>query len=251
MTRTYQHGRIHHFNFWGKVMKHAKQWLAAGLALGMTSLNASMPAQAEFFVQGVDVLDTDQNVIWMRDANLLNTLEGTTTGSYNTLIAAIISTNKGTVADTPDYFDGGSKKHTLTAADFKAGGFADYWGAIAFVKYLNFIRYGGSNKWTLPEVGRDASLGYSQTGDAYGALFYNELGGIATGPMPSGPFLNVQTAVDDSGDYSAYWFASTYAPNANYAWNFCSSNGFQWFSRKDFMMYVWPARPGKTEPALD
>jgi len=232
-------------------MKNAKQWLAAGLAFCMTALTGSIPAHSEFFVRGVAVLDTDQNVYWTLDANLLNTLEGTTTASYNALVTTIIAANGGSVADSPDYFDKGSKKHTLTAADFQPGGLADYWGALAFVKYLNSIYYGGSGKWTLPEVGNDTSLGYSQTGDAYGALFYNELGGIATGPMPSGPFLHVQTAVDDSGDYSAYWFVSTYAPNANYAWNFCSSNGFQWFSRKDFMTYVWPARPGPNQTGLN
>jgi len=226
-------------------MNHAKHWLAAGLALGTTALTAIMPAHAELVVQGVDVLDTDQNVIWMKDANLLNTLEGTTTASYNNLVTAIIAANNGVVSDSPDYFDGDSKKYTLTAADFSPGGYADYYGALAFVKYLNFIRYGGSNKWTLPEVGGDTNLGYGQTGDAYGALFYNELGGTPGNPMPTGPFLNVQNTFTDSGSYAAYWFGSAYAPNANYAWNFCSAFGFQWFSRKDFTQgHVWPARPG-------
>ena len=225
-------------------MKKAKRWLGVWLTLCMIILTVSIPALAELFVQGEEVYDTDQNVYWTLDANLLNTLAGTTTASYNALIADIIAANKGgIVVDTPNYFTGGSNKYTLTSADFAQGGFADYWGAIGFVNYLNSIRYSGSNQWSLPEV-RSGSLGYSRTENAYGALFYNELGGIATKAMPSGPFLNVQTAVDDSGDYSAYWYSSSYAPNPNYAWNLCSSNGLQWFSRKDFMMYVWPVRSG-------
>ncbi len=115
-------------------MKHVKQWLVAGLALGMAALTASMPAQADFLVQGVQVLDTDANVYLTLDANLLNTLEGTTTASYTALVTAIIAANNGgTVADTPDYFDGDSKKHAVTAADFQTGGYADYWGALGDV----------------------------------------------------------------------------------------------------------------------
>lgn len=192
-------------------MKPAKQWLAAGLVLGMTVVTASMPAQAELLsVQGVGILDTEQNIIWLQDANLLNTLEDTTTASYNALVAAIIAANKGVVADSPDFYDGDSRQYTLTAADFQPGGTATYWGALAFVKYLNITRYRGSNNWTLPRVGGDMTLGYNQTGDAYGKLFYNELRRTAGSAMPVGPFHKVS---------DPYWFGSEYALNANFAWN--------------------------------
>jgi hypothetical protein len=177
-------------------MKPAKQWLAAGLVLGMTVVTASMPAQAELLsVQGVGILDTEQNIIWLQDANLLNTLEDTTTASYNALVAAIIAANKGVVADSPDFYDGDSRQYTLTAADFQPGGTATYWGALAFVKYLNITRYRGSNNWTLPRVGGDMTLGYNQTGDAHGKLFYNELRGTAGSAMPVGPFIKFRTPI--------------------------------------------------------
>jgi hypothetical protein len=121
-------------------MKHINYVLAGSLAIAATSL----PAHAELVTQGVGVLDKTLNIIFTQDANLLGTMEGTTTTSYNTVVAAIIAANKGTIADSPDYFDGLSKSYTLTAADFQPGGQVDYYGAIAFVKYLNSIHYGNS-----------------------------------------------------------------------------------------------------------
>jgi len=105
-------------------MKPIKHWLVTVLALGVTASAASIPAQAEFLVQGVQVLDTDANVYLTLDANLLNTQEGTTTASYNALVTAILAANNKAIADTPDYFDGDSKKYTVAAADFQTGGFA-------------------------------------------------------------------------------------------------------------------------------
>jgi len=99
----------------------------------------------------------------------------------------------------------------------------------------------------LPDVGTDTNLGYNQTGNLFGALYYNAGGTPGTPPANISPFINVVSAYNDSGYYPAYWFGTSYAPDANYAWTFCSAFGFQWFNRKDFFVSVWPVRPGPAQ----
>jgi hypothetical protein len=214
-------------------MKKARQLLAAGLLLvfGISS------AHAELVSKYGGIYDTKANIIWSQDANLLGTLEGTTAASYNALVSAVIAANRGAVFDIPNYVDDGKPFHVLSAADFGTGGTASHWGAIAFVNYLNVIRYGGSNQWTLPFVPNDASsLGYEKTDNPFGELFYTELGGVAGHAIPASPFLNVQ---------DMYWFANdTYALNSNYAWLFSKNWGYQLFTHKDYLLFVWPVRPG-------
>jgi hypothetical protein len=217
-------------------MKYTKHLLIAGLSLCLSVLTA----HAKLLTDGVGVLDTDFNIVWTQDANLLNTMEGTTTTSYTNLVNAVNAANNGVVEDSPNYFDGHSYEHVLTASDFGPGGTADYWGAIAFVKYLNSINYGGSHSWALPSIGCDASLGYDQTGNVFGELYYTELGAAAGSTMPSGPFINVQV----TGFTGNYWFGSEYGPNANFAWYFSTNYGFQFFSQKRYYNYVWPVSPG-------
>ena len=217
-------------------MKQAKQLLAAVLALGLPALSA----RAELVTQGVGILDTKLNVIWTKDANLLATLEGSTPASYSALVTAIIAANNGTIEDVKNFYDGDSKKYVLSASDFGTGGTADYWGAIAFVHYLNKIHYGGSSGWALPSITEDAALGYNQTGNAFGELYYTELGAAAGSTIPNGPFINIQTGTGLAG----YWFAESYDLNANFAWFFSTTWGYQFFTHKIYQNYVWPVRPG-------
>jgi hypothetical protein len=213
-------------------MKNARQLLAALLLLAFDISSA----YAELISKSGGVYDTSLNIIWSQDANLLATLEGSTVASYNSLVTTIIAANKGIIADSPNYFDGDKPFHVLSTSDFGTGGAVDYWGAIAFVRYLNLIRYGGSNEWTLPFLPNDSSLGYDQIDNAFGELFYTELGGVAGNAIPAGPFINVQ---------SMYWFGHEYALNSNYAWFFSNSYGYQFFTHKDYQLFVWPIRPGK------
>jgi len=206
-------------------MKHAQQLLAAGFLLGLTTLTV----HAGLVSKGHGIYDSNLNVIWAQDANLLNTLEGSTTASYTTLVNAIISANKNVVLDSPNYFDNDTPRHVLTASDFGSGGTVDYWGAIAFVHYLNWIHYDGSDEWALPSLPINSSLGYDQTDNPFGELFYTELSGVAGSAMPAGPFINIQS----SG--AGYWFRNEYAPNANYGWFFAPTYGYQFFA--------WPVRP--------
>lgn len=226
-------------------MNHMQHMLAGALLLGASSLSA----HAELLTKGVGVLDTNLNIIFTQDANLLGTLEGSTTGSYNVLVAAIIAANKNSqVADSPNYFDGLSHVYTVTAADFQPGGMVDYWGAIAFVKYLNFIRYGGSNQWALPAITADDTIGFNQTGNAFGELFYTELGGVAGAPMPTtnAPFINIR---EQQNFVALYWFGSDYNPNANYAWVFNTTYGNRAYIQKAAVTYsyVWPVRPAPNQ----
>ncbi len=149
----------------------------------------------------------------MQDANLLGTLEA----SNSKLLSQIITANNGVIHDTPSFYDNGT--YNLSANDFGSSGTVDWWGAQAFVGYLNSISYKGSNQWALPSTPNEALLGYNPNNSQFGELFYNELGGcnplvqiqncIVTGaPVPAGPFSNVQSNV--------YWSKSEFASSSVY-----------------------------------
>lgn len=206
---------------------------AASVAIYQTRPYFNFPAK----VAGSVVANT--NVTWAQDANLLNTLES----ENSNLVNLIIGANNGVVSDSPNYFDGDSYVHVLTTADFGPNGTADYWGAIAFINYLNSIKYNGSNHWALPSVSYDESLGYNQIDNAFGKLYYVTLGATAGSTMPGGTFSNVQYG------NAGYWFGSEYAPNVNYAWFFSTNWGYQFFTHKNYYNYVWPVSPGPSKCA--
>jgi YVTN family beta-propeller protein len=209
---------------------------AASVAIYQTRPYFNLPEMTSKVARS---LAANTNVTWAQDANLLNTLES---GNSN-LVNLIIAANNGVVSDSPNYFDGDSYVHVLTTADFGPNGTADYWGAIAFINYLNSIKYNGSNHWALPSVSYDESLGYNQIDNAFGKLYYVTLGATAGSTMPSGTFSNVQTG------NAGYWFGSEYAPNVNFAWFFSTNWGYQFFTHKDYYNFVWPVSPGPSKCA--
>ncbi|QWF72240.1 DUF1566 domain-containing protein [Methylomonas paludis] len=222
-------------------MQHGKILLTATMLLSLNSLNA----QANLYITGggLGVYDSGINATWTRDANLLGSWEGAyQSTSYNNIVTAIINASSGVIHDTPNGFDP-TGTYTLTAADFGSGGTVDWWAGLAFVNYLDTQHYAGSSQWALPSTPDTVpSYGYNQTDSQLGELFYNELGGTASNPIPSGPFSNVQSL--------AYWSGTEFtanpslAPTPYLAWNFLSYNGFQDINFKNAQFSVWAVSPG-------
>jgi hypothetical protein len=115
---------------------------------------------------------------------------------YSAAVAAIIAASP-TIFDTPNIFDtppnGGS--HTVSSDDFSSSQLVlvTWFGAQAFVGYLNSIDYAGSNQWALPSAGANPQIGFNPTGSQSGRLFYDELGGTAGNPIPN----NAQRSPDN------------------------------------------------------
>ncbi len=188
---------------------------------------------------GLGVYASGMDATWTSDASLLGTLEANAiangdAGAGN-LITAIIDASGGVIRDTPNRSSNGT--YTLSAADFYTGtlgqGRATWWGAQAFVNYLNSIGYGNSNQWRLPTSN---AVGDYDNGSQMGALFYDELGGTADNNIPTNSLFSNQIT-------DQYWSGTEWEPNPFYAWKFNNSNGYQNFTGKNALLYIWAVRP--------
>lgn len=219
-------------------MQFNKPLLAAGLLMSLTTLTAEAALTSYIGADGAGlVYSSVSNVTWTQDANLFKTLYDTNNNLVN-LITVV----------TPSYNDPGWGFQELgdggTYDDFDiATGRLSWWGAKAFVSYLNSINYGGSAQWRLPNVivGSNLQGGYNQTGSELGQLFYNELDGTAHRNIPiTSSFNNVQ--VFD------YWFGteSDYESLPRYSWSFGTASGSLLNSgSKNFQAYAWAVSPGQ------
>ncbi|WP_415879796.1 PEP-CTERM sorting domain-containing protein [Methylomonas sp. TEB] len=229
--------------------------LAAGLLLSLTTLTAE--ATLTPYTSGGQslVYSSISDVTWTGDGNLLGTLEASNPNLVSTIISTI-----GSVTDTPNAYDtpANSGSHTLSTADFGANGRVNWFGAQAYVSYLNTINYAGSNQWALPTAGADPQLSYNQTDSQFGKLYYNELNKLAP-PYPgyigpfgifgdgrwgtsgtAGPFSNAQS--------SGYWSGTEVAPNPGLAWIFFTYDGYldRYFKiDENLQFFAWAVSPGQ------
>jgi hypothetical protein len=213
-------------------MRFNKPLLAAGLLLSLTTLNAEASLTSYTGAGGAGlVYSSVSNVTWTQDANLFKTLYDANNNLVN-LITAV----------TPSYYDPAYGTQLIgdggTIDDFDtATGRLSWWGAKAFVNYLNNITYAGSNQWRLPTS--NAIIGYNGTaGNELGQLFYSELGGTANSNIPNTPTFTNEQAY-------AYWSGTEYASNPTNAWNFDTGSGYQLYSNKSSQLYAWAVSPGQ------
>ena len=219
-----------------------------------------LPAQAALIAgtsSGINVVyDDDTNITWTSDANLLNTMQ--TNRGYDFVINEIIAKSP-VVNSLPNQFDSPpwSGSHTVYFGDFAPGGNVSWFGAQAFVNYLNTVNYAGSSQWILPiTISSDGTYqfrnDYYQTDSYLGQLYYDELhlsagsvfgtGGIfGNGILSDGqqrdiePFVNVQA--------KAYW--STETTWSDVSWYLNTVDGGQRDTYKNISeLYVWAVSPG-------
>lgn len=88
---------------------------------------------------------------------------------YEAMSSAIINANGGVVYDMNGSHLLKGSDNPFYDRDIDEYGYVSWWGAVAFINYLNSIDYGGSNQWMLP-TSNDAADNSSQ----FGQLFYDE-----------------------------------------------------------------------------
>jgi hypothetical protein len=217
------------------------------------------------------------DVSFTKDGNLFKTLANSYAGGASAFVNAVIaSVPGGKITDTPNVYDtpANSGYYTLSTDDFNTtNGMVSWFGAKAYVSYLNTISYGGSKQWSLPGVtdtgttgcnfgynGTDCGYNVNTSTDPLAQLYYGELSKKAyyttSGPYPQsgygifgnngaqvsggvvGPFSNVQSY--------AYWSGTEYATELTYAWHFLTYRGEQNFYSKDApFSYAWAITPGQ------
>jgi hypothetical protein len=219
----------------------------------VVTLSTSLQAQAalvNYSSAGVDLYYSSiSDVSWTQNANLLGSL--ISNNGYSTVVDAIINANSGV-----SY---GSTPYTLSSSDFSNVGETSWWGAQAFVHYLNTVNYAGSNEWRLPtvaDIGNDGcdgnDCGYNSStngttaGDEFAELYYKELGLPPFGGVHSSgygigsPFSQVQ---------SFYWTGTEVVNSGDGAFEFFATYGFQQVYPKDATVwYAWAVTPGAIIP---
>lgn len=193
--------------------------LAAGLALGAAAFDARATL-SPYSVGGVGlVYSSVSDVTWTQDANLFKTLAAADSGLVGRIVAL-----------TPTYADAHFGLVTLnTGTDhFMPGaGWMSWWGAQAFVNYLNDVGYGGSRQWTLPTV----------AGNEMAELVFGELGGSPGSARPDTAFFV------NEPEYT-HWLQEQTAGAPQYAWNFGYFGGQQ--VEYKFQSYAaWVVTPGQ------
>lgn len=219
-----------------------KPLVASLMLLATTQAHATLTS---YTVNGKDVVYSSvSNVTWTKDANLLGTMFASQ--GFDTVVNAIIAASP-TINNTPNLYSP-TGTYTLSASDFYSSGQTTWFGAMAYINYLNSINYGGSNQWYLPTVanttsGFNTSTNGTAKGDELVELFYQDLNGTARSNIPN-------TATFDNEQASILWSGTEYAPNPNFAWFFDTSVGRQRNDLKDSdikdnRFYAWAVSPGQ------
>ncbi|WP_018986980.1 PEP-CTERM sorting domain-containing protein [Methylophilus methylotrophus] len=229
--------------------------LASTLILIAFSLNAQA-ALISYSNAGKDlVYSSVSNVTWTKDANLLKTM--IEARGLEPLVEDILAVTP-SISNTPNYLSPNGN-YVLSIFDFNDGdisnisGVSTWFGALAFVNYLNHINYAGSNQWQLPlgtyrtwyqlvfNFGRSIGNGTTD-GDELAELYYHELGRQQLEGFPD-------TDIFDQEQINAnYWYGNeSGSMTGEYAWAFNFREGDQKIREKgeQYFYYAWAITPGR------
>jgi len=190
--------------------------------------------------------DTALNLTWAQDANLFRTQLTANPNLIRQIIAAI-----GSVHDLPNAHDNpvNSGTHFLTDADFSSDGTMSWFGAQAFVSWLNLQGYGGQHDWRLTSglTSSGAFCPQNCEDSEFQTLFVKDLGGIFGTPIMTqhnGNFLLFSNITN-----GIYW---NNTEEVNYpfgSWVFSFDGGIYdpaGDNDKNFRYLAWPVRAGNT-----
>lgn len=232
--------------------------VASAMLLAATQAQATLTS---YTANGKDVVYSSvSDVTWTKDASLLDSMFASQ--GYNTVVNNILAVSP-TISNIPNILSP-TGNYTLTEGDFGRFG-VSWFGAMAFINYLNNINYAGSNQWRLPTVtdtgvpgldfgfnGTDYGYNTYTNGTAAGnelsELYYQELGSKGdydtngNRQFDSG-IKNTTTFDNDRGNN--YWSGIEYAPNASNAWTFATYDGSQAAWIKNLKYLVWAVSPGQ------
>jgi hypothetical protein len=237
-----------------------KAILATSIALTSFQAQATLTS---YNSNGVDlVYSSISGVTWTKDANLLGSMIAA--NGYDAVVNAIISITP-TVTSLPSPMYAPTGHYTLSQSDFD-GDMVTWYGAVAFVNYLNSIKFGGSIDWKLPtaltlgDIGCVQVPGYSDCGydsvvqgngktpgNELAELYFNELGSPprylngTAGPISGMP----KTEIFDHEENFAYATGSEVSDNGNLVYNFDARTGRQLrFLKGDAYYTVWAITTG-------
>lgn len=218
--------------------------IAAALVLGAFSLSAHAALTSYTAQGGKDVVYSSvSDVTWTKDANLLGSMIASQ--GFNTVVNNILTASP-TISNTPNTLSP-SGSYTLTSTDFSSNGQVSWFGAMAFVSYLNSTNYAGSNQWRLPTVVNTRNTAAGPTngttaGDELRELFFNELGGVRSAPMPN-------TATFDNEQIAFGHWSGTEGGLSERARYLETDYGTMNQAAKNNLLFAWAVSPGQVAAA--
>ncbi|MDT4328956.1 hypothetical protein ACQE3E_08990 [Methylomonas sp. MED-D] len=261
-------------------MPITKLIVIASLILSAESFNVQA-SLTSYTTNGVDLVrmkGAGFDLSFTKDGNLFQTLANSYAGGTSAFVTAVINASGGKIYNTDNEYNTPSESnyYYLISGDFNTStGKMSWFGAKAYVNYLNSIHYGGSQQWALPTLietaapacdfafsGTNCGFNVNPSIDPLAQLYYGELSKKSryytsfTDPQSGygifgndgnqvvggvvGPFTNVQ-----SQSYYAYWLGTEYAPDPYAAWDFDTSGGYQNVTFKGIPHYAWAVSPGQ------
>lgn len=228
-----------------KIIKNTNKIPLVAFFITLSTISISAQATLTSYTNaGVDLVhSSESNVTWTKDANLFKTMYD----ADKSLISKI-------AAVTPTLNDSRYGLRTIDTSDFTTiGSFAgtvSWWGALAYVNYLNSISYGGSNQWHLPTVATQTA-GYNTpsngttAGNELSELYYQELGSKAF-PVAGYGIRDSSNIFTNEQAYAASWSGTESASNSDRAWFFNPYHGGQYDGSKNLQLYAWAIYFGST-----
>jgi len=256
--------------FQGKAMNMQKKHLFAAFIITF-SINAH--AALTTVDNGLGVYDSGLNVTWLQNGNLFATQANSYGGGAAAFVTTVINASGGVIQDTPNSSDNaGPGYYNLSPSDFNTTtGAMDWWGAKAWVNYLNSISYGGVTGWSLPSISpvNGVSLQFpvsydgstdrgwntqtiNGTASQLAELYYTALGNVGlyntAGVTQSGYGLN-NSAPFTNLVKNVYWSGTegVVPPSTDpmYAWVFATTNGAQGAGPKTNQYFAEAVYPGQ------
>lgn len=196
------------------------------------------------------VYSSVSNVLWARDANLFGTMsqrEG-----YSTLVSNILDASRGISYGSTDYLLFGGLGYRLDAQSFSREGLTTWEGSMAFVHYLNTIKYAGYQTWRLPSANDTeipgcnsiasyggSDCGYSirtngaTTGSELAELYYSELSALPSrkfnGSYQFGAGIpDTDIFINEERRTRPYWYGTEFSTDRASAWVFHLDEGYQY-----------------------
>jgi hypothetical protein len=150
---------------------------------------------------GALVDDPTDNLTWVGNMNLMQSQAASYSGGPTAYVNAVIAAAGGVIHDTPNAYDP-SGTYVLSAGDLNtATGQMDWWGAQAWIDYLNATDYQGYSDWRLPNTLQGSGVfgagNLPISGSELAELYFGQLSGTWTGS----PFQNTQTVLWNSPEF--------------------------------------------------
>ena len=219
--------------------------------------------KAALYDRGNGLIFSDlTNTTWTQDANLFATQALSNAHLVQDILTANFDNglNASIVHDTPNGYDtvANSGTYSLSTSDFDTStGTMNWWGAKAWITYLNSTNYKGTNQWRLPTESPNKELVQLFNTELKNPTYYLPAPNSSTinpdwtdkapavfqdaaNNYANNQFNNINTIKDKD----IYWYSTENSLTALTAWNYRAGTGYEVSTSKSTQFYAWAVHNG-------